>query len=858
MKTRFLALAVLLLCGSFGAHAGIKPYDLRCEGLREPLGINATVPHFSWKIDATLPMAAQAAWQVQVASSEKALRQGKADLWDSGRIASADQVMVPYAGSPLQSRQQCWWRVRVWRSDTEASSWSAPQRFAVGVLEGDALQGDFIGAVPGEGKSALLRQTFRVRGKKGTALLRVNSLGYHEAYINGRKVSDAVLTPAVSQLDKRSLIVTYDVSRFLRRGTNEIVLWTGAGWYRKATFKAVYDGALVKAELEQVTKGGETVLLVKTDGTWNGAWSGYSDMDTWRPGHFGGERIDARVVPLSLKGKGLKGMDWGSVDVVPVEGIAATPQMCEPCTVQESVRAVSIEPAGDSTWVVDMGKGVNGLVDITLPALPAGLEVTAGFSDHQFEDGHFDEIYRNGYIASGRRGGDRFLSRFNHQAFRYIILHGLPVRPDPAKILAHRMRTDYPSAASFTCADDDLVRIHDMIHYTAENLAFDGYMVDCAHIERLGYGGDGNASTLTLQTMFDVAPLYMNWLQAWRDVIRPDGGLPHTAPEPYRAGGGPYWCSFIVQAPWRTYMSYDDPRLLELCYPTMKQWLRYVDAYSYDGLLHEWPETEYRSWYLGDWLAPEGVDVKLPESVDLVSNCALCQSYAELVRIASRLGEKEDEAEFSRRLEALRTRIQEVFYHPETATYGTGSQLDMIYPMLVGVVPEALREDVKAALFARTATVYKDHLAVGLVGVPVLTEWATLEGEADFVYKMLKQPDYPGYLYMIHNGATCTWENWRPTRSRMHNCFNGIGSWFYQAIGGIIPEEPGYRRVRIAPQAPEGLAWADVSKETPYGPVKVSWKRDSGAVKVHFEVPVGVTALFDGETYTAGAYDVTH
>ena len=850
--------AALAACGQAYA-ARVKTYDLRCEALRSPLGIDSAEPHFSWKIRAAAPVAAQTAWQIQVASSEKALRRGKADLWDSDKVSTPDQVMIPYAGETLKPRQLCWWRVRVWTSDKKASAWSKPQRFGIGVIEDASLQGDFIGAGADEGRALLFRKTFRVRGKRGTALLRVNSLGYHEVYLNGRKVSDAVLTPAVSQMDKRSLIVTYDVTPFLKRGNNEIVLAAGSGWYKKASFQAAHEGVLVKAELELAPKaGGQPALLLQTDGTWEAAWSGERDTGSWFSGQYGGQELDARAIPASMASRDLDALEWTNVDVVKVDGIRATPMMCEPCTVQETVAAVRVDAAGENTWVVDMGKGVNALVDITLPPLPEGTKVTAGFADHQFEDGHFEESYRNTYIASGNPAGDRFASHFNHQTFRYIILRDLPAEPDPQKVLAHRMRTDYTPAASFACSDDDLNRIHDMIRYTVENLAYDGYMVDCAHIERLGYGGDGNASTLTLQTMFDAAPLYTNWLQAWNDVIRPDGGLPHTAPSPVRAGGGPYWCSFIVQAPWRTYMNYGDIRALERCYSSMQLWLNYVDFYSRDGLLKPWPETEYRSWYLGDWLAPEGVDVTLPESVDLVSNCALCQSYADLVRIAQRLYMPEDAAEYTRRLEALRARIHEVFYHPETATYGTGSQLDMIYPMLVGAVPEALVPDVEKSLFERTATVYNDHLAVGLVGVPVLAEWATLAGKADFVYKMLKQPDYPGYLYMIHNGATCTWENWRPTRSRMHNCFNGIGSWFYQALGGIVPEDPGYRRVRIAPQTPEGVDWVDVTKETPYGTVEVHWKRtDDGKVRYRFDVPVGVTAVFDGKDCPAGAYDIT-
>ncbi len=71
--------------------------------------------------------------------------------------------------------------------------------------------------------------------------------------------------------------------------------------------------------------------------------------------------------------------------------------------------------------------------------------------------------------------------------------------------------------------------------------------------------------------------------------------------------------------------------------------------------------------------------------------------------------------------------------------------------------------------------------------------------KSDLMYSILKKKDYPGYLYMLDNGATTTWEHWNGARSRIHNCYNGIGSWFYQALGGILPDEnfPGYRHLII-------------------------------------------------------------
>lgn len=51
---------------------------------------------------------------------------------------------------------------------------------------------------------------------------------------------------------------------------------------------------------------------------------------------------------------------------------------------------------------------------------------------------------------------------------------------------------------------------------------------------------------------------------------------------------------------------------------------------------------------------------------------------------------------------------------------------------------------------------------------------------------MLKKREYPGYLYMLDNGVTTTWEHWNGERSHIHNSYNGIGSWFYQALAGIF------------------------------------------------------------------------
>ena len=816
--------------------------DLRCENLKNPNAIDNQSPHFSWKIQSDAPMRQQG-YEIQVATDSLQLTNNQADLWNSAKIQTPASVMVPYQGKELKSRMLCYWRVRVWNEQGEASDWSAIQRFAIGVLENDKLKGEYIGLASGDVRSPLLRKSFAVN-QLGTAFLHVNSLGYHEVYINGAKVDDQVLAPAVSQLGKRSLIVTYDVTPYLHKGQNELVIWLGQGWYKKTTFGAEYDGPVVKAEMD-IIQNGKWNPIVATDATWTGRESGYSDTGTWQALRFGGERIDGRLLPKNLTKEELNKMKWAPVAVVPIKAHKASTQTCEPNKKQETLAPKSIEALDKNTWLVDMGKVLTGWFELRIPQLAAGHEITVTYSDYIGKDGRIEEQGESDiYIASGKPGGDVFCNKFNHHAFRYVKITNLPEQPVNKQIKAYLVHGDYQSAATFRCSDNELNAIHDMIKYTISCLTFGGYQVDCPHLERAGYGGDGNSSTNVSQTMYDMAPTYMNWLQTWHDSMREGGSLPHVGPNPGAGGGGPYWCGFMVMAPWRTYVNYNDPRLIERYYDAMKEWMGYVDKYTVDGLLKRWPDLPYRDWYLGDWLAPAGVDSGAQSSIDLVNNCFISDCLSALQKIATKLNKPVEAQKYAERKAALNKLIHKTFYNASEGVYATGSQLDMSYAMLVGVVPEALYAKVKEQMLARSANQYKGHIAVGLVGVPILTDWTIQNKEVDFMYKMLKQPDYPGFLHMINNNATTTWEYWNGERSRVHNCYNGIGNWFYQAVGGIRVDEanPGYQHVFIEPQIPQGVTWANTTKESPYGTIIVNWELKDARLLMHVVLPVGVKA----------------
>ena len=115
--------------------------DLRCEFLDNPLGIDTVQPRLSWVLHATQRGARQSAYQVLVASSAAQLKAHRGDLWDSGRIESDQSIHVHYAGQPLKSRQQCFWKVRVWDEHGNPSAWEPARPVEHGVVAGRRLAG---------------------------------------------------------------------------------------------------------------------------------------------------------------------------------------------------------------------------------------------------------------------------------------------------------------------------------------------------------------------------------------------------------------------------------------------------------------------------------------------------------------------------------------------------------------------------------------------------------------------------------------------------------------------------------------------------------------------------------------------
>ena len=166
--------------------------------------------------------------------------------------------------------------------------------------------------------------------------------------------------------------------------------------------------------------------------------------------------------------------------------------------------------------------------------------------------------------------------------------------------------------------------------------------------------------------------------------------------------------------------------------------------------------------------------------------------------------------------------------------------------MHTGIIPDSERSKVLAYLVDRIHA-RKDHLSTGILGTNYMLEALSRSGQVDLAYKIVTQPDFPGWGWMLKNGATTLWEHWEfsdNTYSHNHPMFGSVSQWMMQELGGIQPdpEAVGFDKIVIRPQIPEGLNWVKSSYRSVRGKIVSNWKRVGNVVRYEVVIPPNCTA----------------
>ena len=248
----------------------LAPVQLRCEYLRDPLGIDVRQPRLNWQLHSDERGEEQSAYQVLVASRPELLAAGIGDKWDSGKIMSDETIHIEYGGAPLRSRERCCWAVRSWDSRGEASAWSEPATFEMGLLEPGDWQGSWIGADDAIEGAPCFRGEFTLAQPITRARAYICGLGYYELRLNGSKVGDHELDPNWTNYDRREMrdmlypfddqstrrahYVTYDITARLQPGANALGVLLGNGWHNQC--ERLVEGKLSVWSAAAVAAGG--------------------------------------------------------------------------------------------------------------------------------------------------------------------------------------------------------------------------------------------------------------------------------------------------------------------------------------------------------------------------------------------------------------------------------------------------------------------------------------------------------------------------------------------------------------------------------------------------------------------------
>jgi alpha-L-rhamnosidase len=877
MKCVFLCGCLLGLLPAASAlaasTASVQTADLTCEYLSNPLGLDVPQPRFSWELRSVEPNKRgqrQTAYRVLVASERAALDRDEADLWDSRWVTSGNSQLVSYKGTPLRSGQVCYWKVRVRDEQNRTSGWSEPAMWTMGLLEPQDWTAKWVGTdLRFERKSGWpppdnalpdpwLRKSFSIPSAPQRAFIHVASVGYHELYVNGRKIGDAVLAPCTTDHTKRARYITYNVAEFLRPGQNVIGLWLGFSWsifppYRTAD-KPASPIVIAQANLE--FPGGNR-LRVGTDETWRWHPSPNTTIGVWDFMHFGGELYDAAKECPDWCEATADESGWKPVTIFEPQ-LTLSAQKVQPNRLVKEIKPAAITEAKPGVWRVDMGVNFAGWLEVKVAGAP-GDKVEFKWSERQEQE----MTHRlHSYYIIGPSGQGTFRNRFNYGVGRWIQIEGLSKKPDLADIRGWLVRTDYEPATSFACSHELLNRIFATTLWTYETLSLGGYLVDCAQRERMGYGGDAHATTATGMDAFKTAALYTKWAEDWRDVQGKSsawgvgkkgeeagggkqveaGNLPYTAPT-YWGGGGPGWSGYCVTLPWEMYRHYGDVRILQQMLPTIEAWLAFVETKAKNSLLRryggEWD-------FLGDWLWPgaKGVNGDTRETL-FFNNCYWVYNLQTAANIAEVLGRAELANRWRTRAETVRQAIHEEFFNPADNSYVDGSQAYLAIALLTDIPPRPLRVPVLNRLEQEILIRRRGHFWAGITGGAFLVRELIEAQRPDLLYTMATREIYPGWGDMLKRGATTIWEDWEGNLSLAHSSYLHIGAWYVEGLAGIRPgSNGGYKQFLVVPGvwATCPLEWAKCRFDSPYGPIESNWRRDGDRMLYDVLVPPNTKA----------------
>ena len=843
---------------------------LRCEYLVSPPAIDVREPRLSWTIESDVRGAKQSAYQILVAGSEAALNANRGELWDPGKVASSRTIQIDYRGRPLQSRQECFWKVRVWDQNDHPSPWSRSARWQMGLIEPSDWSARWIGdrSPSVENVSATtLRREFKLPARVKRAIVYASALGVYELHINGQRVGDQVLAPEFTDYHSHTQYQAHDVTALLRSGDNAIGALLADGWYAggvglaRALIKKprnIYgDHPRLLAQLEIELADGKKEQIV-TDNSWRTTREGpirAADI-------LDGEAYDSRLEMAGWDKAGFDDKGWQDADVASGVTTKLVAQPNEPIRVTRELKPVAVSEPKPGTYVFDMGQNMVGWCRLKVQGAQ-GSVVKLRHAEMLSDDG---AIYSDNLRAAKQtdsyvlRGGglEVFEPRFTYHGFRYVEVTGLERRPRIDAITGCVLHSAMTQTGSFECSEPALNKLWQNILWTQRGNML-SIPTDCPQRdERMGWMGDIQIFVGTGILNMDMAAFFTKWMRDVRDAQAEDGRFADFSPHPFGKNkiftGVPGWGDAGIVVPWRVWQHYGDKRMLAENFESAKRWVEFIRSNNPDLLWKNSRGNDYGDWLNSDTLVYEGFPRKggqVPKEIFATMMFAYAADL--LSRIAGVLGKDDEARKYGLLFENIKTALNKAYVGEDGRIQGD-TQAGYALALHFDLLPVKMRPLAVKHMLEGIAA-YKGHMSTGFHSTYRMMLELTRAGENEAAYRLINQRTFPSWGYSIENGATTIWERWdgyvkgRGFQDKGMNSFNhyaigAVGEWMYRTILGINNDDshPGYEHFVLRPYPGGGLNWAKGSYDSIRGKIESSWSVANGRLKFDVTIPANTTA----------------
>ncbi|MCM8761849.1 MAG: glycoside hydrolase family 78 protein [Candidatus Omnitrophica bacterium] len=869
----------------------MRPLNLRCEGLFNPVGIDTEHPRLSWMVTDKEYGQKQTAYRIVVASSMEKLSRGDYDMWDTGKVKSEETLNIKYRGKKIKSRHRYYWQVEVWDRDGRPGEKSDKAFFETGFLKEDDWKANWI-AGRQFSKSPLFRREFILSKKVKSARLYICGQGIYEIYINGCPVTDNVLHPVISYYSRRMYYDTYDITPFLKKGKNVIGVWLAPGWFGDpATWTEMkisvplhrfpYPPHCLIAQIEVFYYDGE-VETVSTDEYWKTEDSPLTPVPSYWKYCFGfsGETYDGTKEMTGWNTMGFDDSHWSKISYVHSPTDKLSVSMIEPNRIKNKVEPVNrvfvekgksnaelieilnryntynggttfspdvwffeewqktyrdcIERYGDNFkggFIYDLGRHISGWIEIRVRGKKGDRVCLFGLDCH---------------ILSGKEEGEVIREHFIHRVVRYVPVFFFGYGNEKPEVLSIRgldISSNVESAGSFSCSYEKLTEIANVIKRTIEVHLLSGMIMDSWQ-ERFGTFTPGEATIYN----WNVYQLARKLVTDFSDQQGYDGrftmfGAPISLDYPALKES-------LVYLPYLTYLYYGDVDILKTSYPVIK---RYTSLIIPRHNLRErtWRPLSYgraESGY-GDHGRPSARWYD-PHTGDLYETMSMVGYFRVAEKIALIVGEKVDAEEYRKVQEKLVKKCnRQDFFNRKKGLYGDGDQGCHALALALDIVPDEFRKRVVEQFFRDIMENRKGHLNTGFGGTVYLLKTLIKLNRPDIariiltndtppsIWSMLNHPQSPDRLTILpefYTGGMIP-----------HPGLSSTGFWFYQSLGGIIPDasKPGFKRFAIKPQIDHAIEWVKSEYNSVRGKISSQWENKNGRILIKITVPYNTSAI---------------